>query len=178
MQRHAMKTEDRIAHHRRMAESYRNAYLRKGVQEGEEYEAWKFADDAVYASPYFTGDEVFPMREFSMTAAKSATNEAAAYSLTFPDWGPADFKCWPADNGFVMKTRWEGHTKDGTRMGFYSYGFIETNDQGEITRWETHVNDEFSPFLEVAIGVRGPFRGKDEYNEAVSRILEKAGVSV
>jgi len=172
-----MNTEDRVAKHRRMAEAYRNAYLRKGVEQGESYEEWKFADNAVYASPYFTGDQVYPMSEFSMNAATSATNEAAAYALTFPDWAPADFKCWPADNGFVMKTRWEGHMKDGTKMGFYSYGFVETNDRGEITRWETHVNDEYSPFLEVAIGVRGPFHGTEEYNDAVARTLREAGIS-
>jgi len=94
-----------------MAEGYGNAYLKKGVEEGERYEKWKFAENAVCASPYFTGDQAFPMREFSMDAAKSATNEAKAYSLTFPDWGPADFKYWPADNGFVMKTRREAQER-------------------------------------------------------------------
>lgn len=167
-----------------MAESYSTAYLRQGVQDGEEYtdengqEAWKFADDAVYASPYFTGDEGFPMSEYSVDTAKAATMEAKAYSLTFPDWKPADFKYWPADNGFVMKTRWEGHMQDGTGMGFYSYSFVETNDKGEVTRWETHVNDEYSPFLEVAIGVSGPFHGTTAYVDALHRCLDKAGVSV
>jgi hypothetical protein len=173
-----MTLEERIAHHRRMAESYRNAYLRQGVQEGEEYEAWKFAEDGVYASPYFTGDQVFPFSAFPADTAKAATMEAKAYSLTFPDWKPADFKYWTADNGFVMKTRWEGTTKDGTTMGFYSYSFVETNDQGEVLRWETHVNDEYSPFLDIAIGVHGPFHGTSEYVEALERCLAKAGVSV
>jgi hypothetical protein len=98
--------------------------------------------------------------------------------LTFPDWKPADFKYWPAENGVVMKTRWEGHTKGGTKMGFYSYSFIETNDAGELTRWETHVNDEYNAFLDVAIGVHGPFHGTGEYVEALERCLAKAGVSV
>ncbi len=175
-----MKIEDRVAMHRRMAESYRNAYLHQGVQDGEKYEAWKFAADGVYASPYFTGDQVFPLSAFPVDPAKSATMEAKAYSLKFSDWKPVEFKCWPADNGFVMKTRWEGHTKeDGTKMGFYSIGFVETNDQGEITRWETHVDDyEYGPFLEVALGVRGPFHGTTAYIDALHRALEEAGVSV
>jgi hypothetical protein len=173
-----MNVEERIAHHRRMAESYRNAYLRQGVQEGESYEAWKFADDGVYASPYFTGDQVFKLSEFPSDTAQAATMEAKAYSLTFPDWKPVDFRYWSADNGFVMKTRWEGHTNDGKKMGFYSYSFVDTNEQGEVSRWETHVNDEYSPFLQVAIGVSGPFRGTSEYLEALHRCLEKAGVSV
>jgi len=172
-----VKLEERIAHHRRMAESYRNAYLRQGVQEGEHYEAWKFADDATYASPYFMRDQVIKLKTAPADSAKAATMEAKAYALTFPDWKPADFKYWPADHGFVMKTRWEGTTRDGKKMGFYSYSFVETNDKGEVSHWETHVNDEYSPFLDVAIGVHGPFRG-NEYMEALHRCLAKAGVSV
>ena len=105
---------------------------------------WKFAEDGVYASPYFTGDEVFPFSEFPADTALAATMEAKAYSLTFPDWKPASFKYWTADNGFVMKTRWQGTTTGGVGMGFYSYSFVNTNDAGEVLRWETHVNDEYS----------------------------------
>ena len=78
----------------------------------------------------------------------------------------------------AMKTRWEGHTKEGKKMGFYSYGFVETNEKCEITRWETHVNEEYSSFLDVAIGVRGPFESGDEYMAALTRCLEKAGVTL
>ncbi len=174
-----LKLEDRIALHRRMAESYYNAYAQKAVKDGASYEEWKFADDAVYWSPYF-GNELIQLSKHPISVSISATMEAKAYSLKFPDWGPAEFKCWPSDNGFVMKTLFVGHTKDGTRMGFYSYGFVETNDQGQITRWETHVNGEdYSPFLDIAIGVRGPFlKGGDAYMEALSRTLKEAGVSL
>ncbi len=174
-----LNLEERLALHRRMAEAYRNAYLRQGIQEGEAFiDVWTFAADAMYASPYFTGDQAFLLSEFPEESARASTMEAKAYSLTFPDWKPADFKYWPADNGFVMKTRWEGLTKDGTKMGFYSYSFVETNDDGEVTRWETHVNDEYSPFLDVAIGVHGPFHGTSAYVEALERCLAAAGVSV
>jgi hypothetical protein len=173
-----MTLDEKIAHHRRMAEAYRNAYLSQGVQDGETYEAWKFAEDGVYASPYFTGDEVFPFSEFPADTALAATMEAKAYSLTFPDWKPASFKYWTADNGFVMKARWQGTTTGGVGMGFYSYSFVNTNDAGEVLRWETHVNDEYSPFLEVAIGVSGPFHGTGEYVEALHKCLKKAGVTV
>jgi len=77
-----MNLEERIAHHRQMAESYRNAYLRQGVKDGEQYtddeghEAWKFAADAVYMSPYFTGDQEFLMSDFPTDTANSATLEA------------------------------------------------------------------------------------------------------
>lgn len=174
-----MKLEERIAHHVRMAEAYRDAYLRQGVQDGEAFaDAWKFADDGVYVSPYFTGDQVFKLSEFPSDTAKASTMEAKAYSLSFPDWKPASFDYWPADNGVVMKTRWEGHRKDGVKMGFYSYSFIQTDGDGQITRWETHVNDEYNAFLDVAIGVHGPFQGTGQYLEALERTLAAAGEMV
>ena len=53
-----------------MAEAYRDAYLRQGVQDGEKFvDVWKFADDGVYASPYFTGDQVFQFSEFPEESA-------------------------------------------------------------------------------------------------------------
>ena len=174
-----MILEERIAHHVRMAEAYRDAYLRQGVQGGEAFaDAWKFAENGVYVSPYFTGDQVFKFSEFPEDTARASTMEAKAYSLSFPDWKPAGFDYWPADNGLVMKTRWEGHTEAGVKMGFYSYSFIETNEAGELIRWETHVNDEYNAFLDVALGVHGPFHGTGEYLDALERTLAAAGVTV
>ena len=176
-----MNTEDRIALHRRMAESYRDKYAAQAVQEGESYEEWKFADNAEYTSPYFNCGEIFPIgqlsKDTSVDVAGLSTMEAKAYSVNFPDWGPVEFKYWASENGFAMKTLFVGHAKDGTRMSFYSIGFVETNDKGEITRWETHVNgEEFGPFLERAIGVRGPFKGPMPYFEALARHLKASGL--
>ncbi len=176
-----MSLEERIDLHRRMAESYHSAYAKKAVKDGATYVEWKFAKDALYQSLYFTGDNVIKLdSSLSISVEKSATMEAKAYSVTFPDWGPVDFKCWPADNGFTMRTRFQGHMKDGTRMSFSSIGMVETNDQGEITHWETFVNgDEYGPFLQAAIGVRGPFlKGGSEYMEAVARVLKENGLSL
>ena len=173
-----MELSDRIEKHRQMAHAYRDAYTSKEVHAGMSYEGWVFAPDAIYMSPYFVGDMTIPLDEnLAIGAAAAATMEARAYSVTFSDWGPVDFKCWPADNGFVMRTRWEGSMKTGARMGFYSIGFVETNDKCEITKWETYVNDdEYGPFLEVAIGTRGPFKDGSGYMDAVVRTLEAHGL--
>lgn len=168
--------EDRIALHRRMAESYHEAYARKTVKDGASYEEWTFADDAVYWSPYF-GNELIELSKEPISVSRSATMEARAYSLKFPDWGPNEFKCWPSDNGFAMKTLFQGHTGAGTRMSFYSYGFVETNARGQITRWETHVSGGYDAFLDVALGVHGPFlNGAAPYMEALARVLKEPGV--
>lgn len=170
--------EERIDLHRRMAESYHSAYDAKAVKEGATYDEWKFAKDAVYYSPYF-GQGLIYLNAHPISVSTSATMEAKAYSLTFPDWGPEEFKCWPSDNGFVMQTLFSGRTKDGKKMSFYSYGFVETNGQGEITRWETHVNRDYDDFLDMAIGIHGPFdNGGSAYMEALGRTLKAAGVEL
>ncbi|MGC4122050.1 MAG: hypothetical protein QM765_47215 [Myxococcales bacterium] len=173
-----MTLEERIALHRRMAESYHAAYARKAVKDGASYEEWKFAPDAVYWSPYF-GNELIDLSKVPISVSKSATMEAKAYSFKFADWGPLEFKCWPSDVGFVMKTRFGGHTKDGQLLSFFSYGFVETNDAGLITRWETHVSEDYGAFLDVALGVRGPFKqGAGLYMEALARVLKENGHSL
>jgi hypothetical protein len=78
-----------------------------------------------------------------------------------------------------MQTLFSGHTKDGVKMSFFAYGFVETNEDGEITRWETHVSEDYNAFLDVAIGVHGPFPDKaDVYMEALARTLKEAGEGI
>jgi hypothetical protein len=170
---------ERVALHQRMAESYRDAYGRHAVQEGDTYSEWTFAPDAVYSSPYF-GSEVIELATHPISVRQSATMEALAYSVTFEGWGPADFASWASDHGFAMKTRFEGRRRsDGVVMGFFAYGFVETNASGEITSWQTHVSREYDDFLDVAIGLHGPFDGRaDDYMEALGRTLANAGLTV
>lgn len=171
-----MTLTERIEHHRRMAESYHRAYEKRTVEDGATYDEWVFAPHAKYWSPYF-GDNLIDLSEYPMSVQKSATMEADTYCITFPDWGPLGFKCWPSDNGFVMQTHFGGHDKDGKLWDFYAYGFVETNEAGEITRWETHVSPEYNDFLDKAIGIHGPFKnGPEEYMAAVARKLQEAGV--
>jgi hypothetical protein len=173
-----LSLEERIALHRRMAESYHNAYDVKAVKDGATYDEWKFADDATYWSPYF-GKELIHLNAHPISVSTSAHMEAKAYSLRFPDWSPIEFECWPSDNGFVMKTLFQGHTEDGKEMSFYSYGFVKTNEKGEIKHWETHVSAEYSDFLDIAIGVHGPFGDcADPYMEALAKTLKEAGVNI
>ena len=174
-----MKLEDRIAKHKRMAESYRDKYVLQKVQEGETYDEWDFADDAVYTSPYFVADQELVLKDVATAWDVAATVEATAYGVEFPDWKPVDYKCWPAENGFVMRYRWQGTSQTtGKVMGFYSISFVDTNDEGQIVHWSTYVNDEeYGPFLELAIGRRGPFQG-DEYMQSLAAHFEKHGLSL
>lgn len=94
-----------------------------------------------------------------MSVRKSATMEAGTYCVAFPDWGPLGFKYWPSENGFVMQTHFGGHDREGKLWGFYAYGFVETNEAGEITRWETHVSPEYNDFLDRGYRHSRPFQG-------------------
>jgi hypothetical protein len=118
------------------------------------------------------------LRTHPISVKDSATMEAKAYSVTLPDWSPLHFDCWPSDNGFVMQSHFGGHKADGTLVDFYAYGFVKTNEYGEIIRWETHVSPEYNDFLDVTIGVHGPFKnGPEPYVEALAIRLKEAGVS-
>lgn len=168
--------EERLTRHRKMAESYYAAYQERTVEDGASYSEWVFAPHAKYWSPYF-GDNLIDLSEYPMSVRKSATMEAGTYCVTFPDWGPLGFKCWPSENGFVMQTHFGGHDREGKLWEFYAYGFVETNEAGEITRWETHVSPEYNDFLDRAIGIHGPFKeGPEPYMEAVAKKLREAGV--
>lgn len=173
-----MTLEERIKLHRRMADSYYQAYRNDDVKEGKTYEEWKFADDAIYWSPYFGNNEI-ELKNHPISVKDAATMEALAYSVEFKDWKPLGFKCWPSDNGFTMQTHFGGHSSEGKFMEFYAYGFVETNENGEIIRWETHVNPDYNDFLDVAIGVHGPFReGPEPYMEAVAKKMKEAGINL
>lgn len=173
-----MTLEERLAHHKQMAESYHAAYLKQTVQEGATYEEWQFAPHATYWSPYF-GDRVIDLDHAHISVQASATMEAASYGITLPDWGPLSFESWASEDGFVMKTHFGGHDKDGLLHDFFAYGFIKTDDQDRITHWETHVSPEYNDFLDFTLGVHGPFKnGEDEYMAAVAKRLAQAGLDL
>ncbi|WKY44607.1 hypothetical protein Q5O14_00510 [Eubacteriaceae bacterium ES2] len=168
--------EERLKKHEQMAKSYRDAYQAKTVEAGATYDEWQYADGALYWSPYF-GDNVIDLSKYPISVKDSAHMEAKTYSLTFPDWAPLSFKCWPSDKGFVMQTHFGGHMEDGKFMDFYAYGFVETNEKCQITRWETHVSPEYNDFLDVAIGIHGPFKeGPVPYMQALRKKLQEAGI--
>jgi len=173
-----MTLEERIERHRQMADSYVAAYRKQAVQEGDTYKEWVFAPHAQYWSPYF-GDNVIDLGQYPMSVRKSATMEATTYCITFPDWGPLGYKCWPSINGFVMQTHFGGHDRNGKLMDFYAYGFVETDENCEITRWETHVSPDYNDFLDEAIGIHGPFKaGPEPYMAAVAKKLQEAGIQI
>lgn len=175
----SLSLAERIERHRSLAESYHQSYAERSVQQGATYAEWVFADNATYASPYF-GSELIDLTVHPISVQESATMEALAYSVRFDNWGPVEFQCWPSDAGFAMKSYFVGNRRsDGVAMGFHAYGFIDTDEQCRITHWETHVSREYDDFLDVAIGVHGPFNGQAEhYMSALAATLAQAGVPV
>jgi len=167
--------EDRIELHRQMAEDYYMGYDQETVQQGEAYASWKVAEGADYWSPYFTNYQTIPLTSME-DIAMSATIEANAYRVRFPDWGPVEFMSWPSDHGFVMRTKFEGTDRcTGNTMSFYTHGFVETNENGELTHWETWPDTpQYDPFLKAAIGQCGPWKDAQEYYGAIIAFLNKA----
>ena len=173
-----MSIENRIAMNRHIAEGYRNAYMKKAVAEGENYDGWSFAADAEYVSPYWTNDEIWIISELPIDALKTATMEALAINIVYDDWIVVDCQIWAAEDGFVMKNKWTAtHKRDRSSWSYYSYTFARTNAQGQITRWETHVNDQYGPFIAEVIGTAGPFATQSHYMDPIAAVLDKNGIS-
>ena len=81
--------------------------------------------------------------------------------------------------GVAWKTHFGAHRKsDGAFMDFFAYSFIRTNEYGEITHWETHVNPAYNDFLEIAIGEHGPYDDANKYMAAVMKKLKSAGIDL
>ncbi len=179
MGKKVLTDEERIALNRSIAESYFAAYDKKAVKDGATYDNWEFAPNADYWSPYF-GNGTINLSTNPISVEDSATMEALSYSVEFSDWAPIDFECWPAVEGVAWKSHFGGHRKDnGEFMDFFAYSYIKSNEYGEITHWETHVNCDYNDFLDVAIGEHGPYKnGAQPYMEAVMRKLTSAGIDV
>ena len=170
---------ERLEKNRQIAESYYIVYSKKTVKDGAVYDKWVFAPNATYWSPYF-GNNKIDLGINPISVEDSATMEALSYSIEFKDWGPVDFECFPSIEGVAWKTHFGGHRKkDDVFMDFYAYSFIKTNEYGEITHWETHVNTDYNDFLDVAIGEHGPYKnGAGAYMKAVTKKLISAGIDI
>ncbi len=175
--RKVLTDSERIERNRQIAEEYYKAYDKKAVKDGASYSTWVFADGATYWSPYFGMKEV-DISTNPISVEDSATFEALSYSIEFPDWGPMGFDVYPSVDGVAWKTHFAGHHKDnGKYMDFFAYSYADTNEYGEITHWETHVNSDYNDFLDRAIGIHGPFKdGSGPYMQAVNAKLKEAGI--
>jgi len=165
--------EERVALNRRLAECYHDAFRLQQERGRIDLDEWKLSDDAVLYTPYFTGADPVPIGHFVKAGGISIGDlfdlEAKAYSKVLPDWRNVEFLAFPSDIGFAFRARMEGHTKDGTKYSFHACDFVLTNEKGEITRWETHMDDnEFGPVVELLTGQRGPFKGFDVYWKALA----------
>jgi hypothetical protein len=168
-----MTLEERVELNRRLAECYHDAYRLQQERGRTDLDMWKFSDDAVFYMPYFTGGDVVPMGLFLKTAGISLSDladmEQKAYSKILPDWHNVEFLAFPSDIGFAFRARMEGHDQHGRKYSFHACDFLLTNDEGQITRWETHMDDsEFGPVVELLTGQRGPFENFDVYWKAVA----------
>lgn len=139
---------------------------------------WNFAPGAEYVSPYWTNDEVWILSEQPIDALKTATMEALAITTVYQDWNVVDCQIWAAEDGFVMKNKWAGtHKRDNALWTYYSYTFARTNEEGQITRWETHVNDQYPPFIAEVIGTPGPFTTQASYMDPIAGVLDRNGIA-
>ncbi len=170
--------DEKIALHTQMCEGYYDDYHNYGLESGKKYKAWDFAENATYHSPYFTGGIVMPLQDFSperhVDISVFSTMEARQFRVKLPDWGIDKFRYWASENGMVQQVHWVGHTPAGKEYAFWSITFCETNDYGEITKWETFVDEkEIAPSYQLICNNPGPFKSPVAYFEALMAVGQK-----
>ena len=161
----AMSPAEKMEYHRKMAETYHDAYARRAIDE-KNYQAWVMAPHAQFWSPYF-GDKAIDLDEGLSAMQEFGVNEAVVCMKAMPDYSLLGFKSYPSEAGFAMQVHLGGHDAAGQLHDYYAYQFVDTNASGEITRWETHVSPEYNDFLDHVLGIHGPFKdGLEAYNAA------------
>jgi hypothetical protein len=172
-----MELQARLALHQRLADTYFDAYVhhieRGGIAMSEE---WKLAPDLLYSSAYFGVGEPAPIAHLVDDIGN--TNEMKIYLAAMPDWKAVEFLGWPSPEGFVTRTRFEGHTADGRALSSTLVNFWYTDETGRIVRCDGLINgDEQGPVMEAVVGVRGPFEDYEAYWRALrarQRVIEAA----
>jgi hypothetical protein len=161
-----MTLEDRLARNKRIADTYFDAYANH-IARGTVVmtDDWKLAPDFTFKSTYHGGEATIA----KLIDVAGNTNEMKTYLFDMPDYHAADCMRWPTPEGFVTRTRWVGHTKDGRELASTLVNFWWVNDAGEITRCESMINgDEIGPVMEVVVGRRGPFSSFEDYWAALA----------
>lgn len=179
MEKKKLSLEEKLSLCENLALSYFHSYDKESVKDGNTYAgSWTFAKDATYWSPYF-GCETIDLGKAPVNVNDSSYLEALSYSVEFNDWKPVEFFYYPSPKGVAWRTHFKGYRKDnGEPMEFFAYSYLDVNDYGEITHWETHVNRDYDAFLDKAIGAHGPFHGTDEYMNVVMKKLSSAGIDL
>ena len=169
----AMNPAEKMEYHRKMAKTLRNAYEKRAVEDADSFQQWVFADHAKFWSPYF-GNREMDLSEDVDETRKFGVGEAYACMHAMPDYSLLGFRCWPSSAGFALQMRLGGHGPGGELHAYYSYIFIDTDDDGRIIRWETHVSPEYNAFMDFVLGMHGPFTdGLESYSEAVMKKMEQ-----
>jgi hypothetical protein len=161
-----MSLEDRLALHQRIADTYFDAYANH-IARGQVVmtDDWKLAPDFVFKSTYHGAEATIA----KMIDVAGNTNEMKTYLFEMPDYHAEECLRWPTPEGFVTRTRWVGHTRDGKALVSTLVNFWWVNAAGEITRCESFINgDEIGPVMEKVVGRRGPFESFDEYWAALA----------
>jgi hypothetical protein len=182
-----MDAAERIALHDRLSAGYIDAYVNQLERGMVQYPSeWKYSDDAVHFMPFFEGAEI-PIGQLMKEQGarldsihEGVTMESRMYWRVYPDYRGVEGWGASHENGFVQWIRFEGTDIDtGDRVSFTALDVVSTNADGEITRWETHVDpDEFGPACERATGVAGVAERRSitftEYYTAITTLGTKA----
>jgi hypothetical protein len=139
--------------HRRMAEGYADGY-RNGVNRGYFTNGgeWAYADDALFTcGPFGLADEdelaeiqvgklLKDINEGGqgpeLDSEETSNVELKVWWQVLPDYQLVDHRYFVDDDSFIMWSVFTGTAHDGTTIKLHEVDYVETNEAGQITRWD------------------------------------------
>ena len=139
--------------HRRLAKGYVEGY-RDGLDRGYFTNGgeWKYSEDAVFTcGPFSDTSTDLPELQIGKILKDLAESGEGAHGIDGEETSNIELKVWWTvlpdyrlltnrtfvdDESFIMWSTFGGHASDGTFITLVEVDYIETNEAGEITRWD------------------------------------------
>jgi hypothetical protein len=137
-----------------MAEGYADGY-RNGIDRGYFTNGgeWTYSDDALFTCGPFGVDEgdlpeiavgkiLKDLNEsghaadLNLSAEETSNVELKVWWTVMPDYRLVEHRYFADDDSFIMWSEFIGHAHDGTEVKLYEVDYLETNEAGQITRWD------------------------------------------
>jgi hypothetical protein len=97
-----------------------------------------------------------------------ATDEMNLIWKGIPDFHADNFEPFPTEHGCAWRVRYSGHTLDGEFVAQWEGGFIWTDEDGRITRYEFYEDyDHHDKIIRAVVGTSSAEFNFEEYGQKI-----------
>jgi ketosteroid isomerase-like protein len=159
---------DRVQRNLELAQKYYRAYAH-GVERGH-IDFWSdedWAEEATIFHPRL-GERVRSASDSGKVTPADATDEMNLIWKGIPDFHADNFEPFPTEHGCAWRVRYSGHTLDGEFVAQWEGGFIWTDEDGRITRYEFYEDyDHHDKIIQAVVGTSSAEFDFEKYGQQI-----------